>query len=83
MGEYKETQISTSGNDKNLKILIQPSMGKFEGMIENRVWIIHINQVSDVDYILVDGEKANFKINKIKNMVELSILKKCKQNHCY
>jgi alpha-glucosidase (family GH31 glycosyl hydrolase) len=73
--EYKKTHISASGSEKSLKISIEPSSGEFEGMIENRTWIVQINQVSDVAKIQVDGEKANFEIDKTKNMVELRILK--------
>jgi hypothetical protein len=75
-GEFKETLIKTVYNDQNMRISIEPSEGAFEGMVQNRTWVIQINQVTNVKGILVNGKNVDFEIHKTKNLIELKTLKK-------
>lgn len=72
-GEYLETNITASENGKTLAININPSEGRFDGMAGQRTWILQVNQVSEIESVVADGNYVDFEIMDNQNMVEFAL----------
>ncbi len=74
-GEFLETTIKTTEIEEGLAIDISPSDGKFDGMPDQRTWVIQINKVMEIDNIVADGEELSFNVNDTQNKIEFYVKK--------
>jgi oligosaccharide 4-alpha-D-glucosyltransferase len=73
-GAYKTTKISSTRHNKKLTIVFEPSNGKYQGMVDSRIWMMRMNQISEVGKVILNGKQIEYKEDNKKKLVEFSTL---------